>query len=106
MKSTDLARRDRDLKKARKKEDVQSRKSAKNTGTVGEFINDLHDLFFFDAQKIYNIDTSEEILELLEDMKEAHPEKQWENIIRKAVKKTKTADKEGAIKDLMILADL
>jgi len=106
MKSTDLARKERDLKKAAKKVDILRKKGTKGSGSVGDYINDLHDLFFFDATKIYNIDSSEEIFELLEEIKLTFPEKQWANIVSKAVKKTKIAEKESAISALISLGDL
>ncbi|MDA3957386.1 hypothetical protein [Oceanispirochaeta sp.] len=106
MKSTDLARKDRDLKKARKKQDVLERKMGKKDRTVGDFINDLADLFFHDTEKIYNIDSSEEILELLEDLKEDQPGKQWNNILRKAIKKTQVKQKDAALKELQEMGDI
>jgi len=106
MKSTDLARKDRDLKKARKKQDVLQRKMKKNDRSVGDYINELAALFFHDEQKIYNINTSEEILMMLEELKEEQPEKQWNNILRKAIKKTKVKEKEVALKELQDMGDI
>jgi hypothetical protein len=67
---------------------------------VGEYINDLSDLFFHDGKKIYNIQTDIKILEILEDLKEDQPEKQWDNVLRKAVKKTGVTEREDAIRQL------
>ncbi len=106
MKSTDLARRDRDLKKARKKEDVLQRKMSKEDRSIGDFISGLAELFFYDTNKIYNINSSEEILLFLEEMKEEQPEKQWNNILQKAVKKTKVQEKDAAIRELQELGDI
>ncbi len=106
MKSTDLARRDREIKKARKREMVLERKTSRDNRTPGDFINELHEQFFFDAEKIYNIEMSEEILMLLEEMKEEIPEKQWPNVIRKAVKKTGVKQKDEAVKMLADLAEI
>lgn len=106
MKSTDMARRDRELKRSRKKEFVQERKSQKENRTVGDFINEFAESFFHDDNKIYNIEMSEEILELLEDMKEEMPEKQWANILVKAVKKTKVKEKDEALASLASLAEI
>jgi hypothetical protein len=106
MKSTDLARRDREIKKARKREMVLERKGQRESRTPGDYINEFVEKFFFDTEKIYNIEMSEEILELLEDMKEELPEKQWANVIRKAVKKTKVAQRDEAIKMLADLGDI
>ncbi|MDC7240315.1 MAG: hypothetical protein PQJ50_08140 [Spirochaetales bacterium] len=106
MKSTDLARKDRDLKKARKKQEVLERKMDKAERSVGDFINELEELFFYDAQKIYNISSSEDIMMLLEELKEEQPEKQWNNILRKAVKKTKIKEKDLALKELREMGDI
>lgn len=106
MKSTDLARKDRDLKKARKKQEGIQKKLESRERSVGEFINDLAELFFHDAEKIYNIDSSEEILMILEEIKEEHPEKQWNNILRKAIKKTKVKQKDDALLQLQELGDI
>ena len=96
MKHTDLMRKERDLRKARKKEERLERQDAENR-SVGDFINQLHDIFFFNELKIYNYEDNEDILDLFLDMKEELPEKQWENVIRKAVRKTKVSEKDPAI---------
>ncbi len=106
MKSTDLARRDREIKKARKREMVLERKGSRENRSPGDFINELHEQFFFDTEKIYNIEMSEEILMLLEEMKEELPEKQWPNVLRKAVKKTGVKQKDAAINLLADLAEI
>ena len=106
MKSTDLARRDREIKKARKREMVIERKGQREDRTVGDFINEFHDQFFFDGEKIYNAGTSEDILMLIEEMKEELPDKQWASVIRKAVKKTKVKQKDEAINILADLGDI
>ncbi len=81
MKSTDMARRDREFKRARKKSEVIQRKGLKSTNTIGDFIDQLSDMLFNDGEKIYGISESTDILEFLENMKEEQPEKQWESII-------------------------
>lgn len=106
MKSTDLARNDRELRRSAKKQEVLERKQTRASMSVGDYINKFHELFFYDAQKIYNIDQSEDILELLEEMKMEIPEKQWENVVRKAVKKTQVVDKDSAIDALKDLGDI
>ncbi len=106
MKSTDIMRKDRNLRKQEKKRQLLERYHAKRRGSVGEYINILHDLFYFDQTKIYNIDQSEEILELLTDLREEHPEKQWFAVVNKAVRKTKVEKKDEAIRDLCELGDI
>jgi len=79
---------------------VLERKSQKESRTAGDYINLLNEYFFYDSEKVYNIEQSEDILMLLEEMKEELPDKQWTNVIRKAVKKTKVKQKDTAIKQL------
>ena len=100
MKRTDLERKERDIKRAMKKEE----RVAKGGGaekSVGDYINELHSFFFHDETKIYNISVDERIPDLLEEMMVDMDEKQWETIIRKAVRKTGVKEKEPAIKDLL-----
>ena len=100
MKQTDILRRERELRRARKKEERLAQGETREIPSVGDYINDLYELFRYDATKIYNIQLEDRILEILEDLKDDHPEKQWDNVIRKAVKKTGVADKEDAVKQL------
>ncbi|MGL1893816.1 MAG: hypothetical protein OCD02_19420 [Spirochaetaceae bacterium] len=106
MKSTDMARKDRDLRKSRKKEEVLARKMEKGSKTVGDYINELNDLFFHDGTKIYNIDQSDEILELLEELKIDLEEKNWLNVLKKAVKKSGVKEKDSAIQQLKEMGDI
>ena len=106
MKSTDMARKDRDLRKSRKKEEVLARKMEKGAKSVGDYINELNDLFFHDGTKIYNINVSEEILDLLEEMKEELEEKNWINVIKKAVKKSGVKEKASAIAELQEIGEI
>ena len=100
MKRTDLARKEREIKKAMKKEDRLER-GDKSERSVGDYINDLSSYFFHDENKIYNIAVDERIPDLLEEMMKDMDEKQWENIIRKAVRKTGIKEKEAAVKELL-----
>lgn len=106
MKSTDIERRNRDLKRAQKKQEMLERKSTREQRSVGDYINALADLFFYDEERIYNLDMSDEILFLLEEMKDEQPEKQWDNILNKAVKKTKIREKDEAVIKLKEIAEI
>jgi len=106
MKSTDLARRDREIRKARKKAFVLERKGQRESRSAGDYINLLVEKCFYDAEKIYNIEMSEEILLLLEEMKEDLPERQWPNVIRKTVKKTGVKQKDAAIEQLASMGEI
>ena len=51
MKSTDMARRDRELKRAQKKQELLQKKLEKRDDkSVGTYINNLHSLFYFDTK--------------------------------------------------------
>jgi hypothetical protein len=106
MKSTEMERKERELRRARKKEEVLSRKTEKDSKSVGDYIKELYGLFFFDENKIYNIESSDEIDTLIMEMIEELPKKQWDNVIRKAVKQTKVSQKHDAIETLKLLADM
>jgi len=102
MKSTDLDRRDREIKRKQKQEEVLQRRQMKKEGrSVGDFIAMLSESFFHDDTKIYNIkDNNDKVLEILMDIKLEIEEKNWDPIFRKAVKKTGISEKEKAFKEL------
>lgn len=100
MKSTDIARRDREIKRSRKKEALLQKKvEQRDNLSVGEFINKLYSLFYHDEQKIYNLD-SEEIKELVAEIQITLPDTKWEIVLRKAVRKSKIKQREGAFQRL------
>lgn len=102
MKRTDIERRERELRRSEKKAEVISRKSEnfKAKNTVGGYIDELFSLFFFNDDQIFNIETEEKIFELIEDVKTDVPEKNWDNVLRKAIKKTGVKEKEKAFQQL------
>jgi len=106
MKQTELDRRERELRKIQKKEEKGQKHGEAEELSVGGYIAKLSSFFFHDGNKIYNVAKDERILELLLDMKENVPEKQWDNIIRKAVKKTQVKEREPAITELKALAEI
>ena len=104
MKRTDLEKRERELRRAKKKDErVGSGGSDDIVRSVGDYINELHGLLFHDEQKIYNAKESMEILELFEKMKVEIDSSQWDNVIRKAVKKTGVKEREPAVEELKYL---
>ncbi len=102
MKRTDIERRERELRRMQKKEEVINRKSEnfKSKNTIGGYIDELSELFFYNDDQIFNIQSEEKILELVEEMKENIPEKNWENVFRKSIKKTGVKEKEKAFQEL------
>lgn len=105
MKRTDLQKRERELKRAKKKEERLDKTGDKSEKTIGDYINELNSLFFHDENKIYNAKESMEILELFEEMKANVEESNWEVIIRKAIKKTQVKERDQAFNDLKTLLD-
>lgn len=101
MKSTEIARRDRELKREKKRQEVLGRRQGNKGITVGDYIDNLSALFYHDGKKIFNTTTNNDaVIDLIETMKLELPEKQWENVIRKAVKKTGVTERETAFKEL------
>ncbi|AOP36559.1 hypothetical protein A0128_21380 [Leptospira tipperaryensis] len=101
MKRTELERRERDLRKAEKKTQLQDKRLASGKGSsVGEYIEELSALFRYDATEIFNTGDDIAVLELLEDIQANLPEKQWENVLRKAIKKTGVQEKDKAYNEL------
>lgn len=105
MKHTDLLRRERELRRASKKEARLAREGGESR-SIGDFINELSNLFFHDGKKIYNINNDNRILDLLQQLAEEHPEKQWDNVIRKAVKKSGVEEREQAVGELNQLMEM
>ena len=103
MKQTDKVRREREIKRAEKKKRKIERGEGEEVPSIGTYINNLFELFFFDDKKIYNINSEENILELLEDMSSDYSIDECLNICRKAIRKTKVSDKESALKELQDL---
>lgn len=101
MKRTDIERWERERKRQEKRLSLDSKREMNyDDKTEGAFIKNLSLLFKHDDEKIYNISVDERILELLYDMKEHLDEKSWDNVFRKAIKRTKIAEKEVALKEL------
>jgi len=104
MKQTDLNRHERDLRKAAKKNEMNAKRTgSRDTLSVGNFIDNLFSLFMYDGETIFNATDDIKILELIEDIKATQPEKQWDNILRKAIRKTKIPNTEKAFEDLKTL---
>ena len=104
MKRTDMLRKERELKRARKKEE-RLEKGEKEEKSIGDYINELYDLFFFDKTRIYNAKESVEILELFEEMNEELNQEQVDTVLRKAIRKTKVQAKEQAFSEIKNLIE-
>jgi len=102
MKRTDQERIERELKRVQKRERVADRRSM---SSMGEYIKGLSALLRHDGDSIYNTLDDEDILELLMNMKEDLPEKDWDKVIRKAVNLTKVTERETAVTELRSLIE-
>ncbi|TGK08952.1 hypothetical protein EHO60_13055 [Leptospira fletcheri] len=101
MKRTELERRERDLRKAQKKQETLQRRA--KGSSIGDFIEQLSGLFRHDATEIFNTKDDIAILEVLEDMQAVIPQKKWDDVLRKAIKKTGVVEKERAYQELLEL---
>lgn len=106
MKRTELEKRERKLKRTQKKDEVIARKmSNSRKNSVNDYIEGLSSLFRYDANEIFNASEDMQILELFMEMKETLPDKQWENVLKKAIKKTGVVQKDRAFDELKALLD-
>ena len=103
MKSTDINRIDRDLKQAKKKQEMIEKRLESRGGSVGDYIKKLGSLLFHDQKKIYNLKGNQQIKGLFADMKQHLSEDQWEIVLRKSVRETKVQLREEALQELMAL---
>jgi predicted DNA-binding protein YlxM (UPF0122 family) len=103
MKSTDINRIDRDLKQAKKKQEMIEKRLESRGGSVGDYIKKLGSLLFHDEKKIYNLKANQQIKGLFAEMKQHLPENQWENVLHKAVRETKVQQREEAFRELQVL---
>lgn len=101
MKRTELERRVRQLRRDQKHaEYIERVEGDRDSRSVANYIDDLFEMLYYNEEEIMNIPDNMEIFELFENLKEDHPEKQWHNVVRKAVRKTKVAKRKQAIKQL------
>jgi len=105
MKRTELERHQRDLNKIEKRRKTAMKNSSMSgeSRSVNDYINALFSLFLYDAEEIFNANSDDKIMELLEEMKNDLPEKQWENVLRKGIKKTNINQKEKAFEELKFM---
>jgi hypothetical protein len=107
MKRTELERRMRQLKRDEKQANyIEKVESSRDARSVANYIDELFSLLYYNEQEIMNIADNVEILELLEDLKEEHPEKQWHNVLKKAVPKTGVKKRDEAIDELTELLEM
>jgi hypothetical protein len=110
MKRTDQERIERELRRREKKAKIAASRDDKSftdeDNSPGAYIQNLVDLFQHDEVQIYNTTDDEDVMEILLSMKEELPEKDWEKVLRSAIRKTKVKEKELAFNELKsLLAD-
>lgn len=105
MKRTDIEKMEREQKKKAKKDFLEDKrlKDRDAEKTESYFINGLFDLFQYDESSIFNVKYSEKILELVMDMQNSLDSKDWENVFKKAIKRTKVRSKQEALEELKSL---
>ncbi len=103
MKSTEIDRIDRELRQARKKQEIIDKRLQGRGTSVGDYIKRLNALLFHDQKKIYNLKGNVDIQKLFAEMKQNIPADQWEIVLRKAVRETKVENRDQAIEELKIL---
>ena len=100
MKRTEIERKERELRKFQKKVDNLQKDGKKSEKSVNDYIDDLSSCFLYDENSIFNIKDDIKILEVFEEMKEEIAEKQWENILKKSIRKTGIKNKSEALNEL------
>ena len=103
MKRTDRERMERELRRLEKKERIAEKRSATESSVAG-FAKALTGSFLYDDLHILNLE-DDEILELLMEMKESLPEKQWDAALKKAVRMTKVEERQDALTQLRALLE-
>lgn len=100
MKRTEIERRERELRRTQKREAIAAKRGGPGGSdmSVGDYINQLHEQFVFDEQKIWNV-SEDEVLETVMAAEADFPEK-VEAILKKAIKKTKVKDRDSAFTEL------
>ena len=104
MKRTDQERIERELRRREKQTKVAERREQNGEKvSPGSYIKDLHALLKFDEYQIYNTTDDEDVLELLENMKEDLDEKHWDAVLKGAIRRTKVVEKDTAFLELKSL---
>ena len=87
------------VKRARKREEsLERNESGGDVPTVGDYINDLHSVFIFDTEKIWNTQ-HEDVLETIMQIEADYPDK-LDVIMKKAIRKTKVKERDRAYQEL------
>ncbi len=106
MKRTDAERIDRELRRTRKKQELLSKVEERKGKNAGGFAAALFERLMYDEDEVFNTSEDEDLLEVILEMKEQLPEKQWEPVLRKAIRLTKVSQKQEAFERLRPLLEM
>ncbi len=101
MKRTEMEKIERGVKRVQKRESLaQKRDSTIKLDNIASYIDRLHGLFRYDDNEIFNTREDIEILELLDQMQSNISSKKWNDILKKAIKKTAVRERDKALFEL------
>ncbi len=104
MKRTELERIEREVRRVEKRSEfLQRRQGSQGAQSVGDYIEKLYGLFRYDEEEIFNTQEDLAILEVLEEMQLSLPQKKWDDVLRKAIKKAGVRHKDKALTELKSL---
>ena len=106
MKRTDAERIDRELRRARKKQQILSKVEARKERSAAGWAQALLERLVYDEEEVFNTADDEDLLEVVLEMKEALPEKQWEPTLKKAIRLTKVAKRQESFEKLRPLLEI
>ncbi len=106
MKRTDAERIDRELRRARKKQEILSKVEARKERSAAGWAQALLERLVYDDEEVFNTADDEDLLEVVLEMKEALPEKQWEPTLKKAIRLTKVSKRQESFEKLRPLLEI
>ncbi len=106
MKRTEIERIEREVKRVHKRDALAQKRQQDTEGeTPGFYIDKLFSLFRYDQSEIFNTQNDISILEVLEEVREKISSKKWDDILRKAIKKSGVKERDKAFMELRELLD-
>ena len=99
MKRTEIERRMREFKREQKVAEYLDNCGSEEK-SINDYIEELYGMLYYNETEVMNIPDNMEIFELMEGLKAQHPEKQWHNVVKKAVRKTGVKDRKKATNEL------
>ncbi len=100
MKRTEIERIEREARRVQKRAEMTNRRKENDGLSVGAYIDLLFQKLRYDQEEVFNTQNDEKVLEILEDIRNNLPEKKWDDVVRKAIKKTGVTQREKAVTEL------